>query len=91
MKITVYAHNDNQQILLTAERIANKSVRTIINWDGMKVTERKADKITMECPAKAMQAQFIFDQFRRRMYRVNEWAMDDGTLYDYDWNLEWEQ
>lgn len=89
MTITVYAYNNNQQILLTAERIANKSVRAMINWEGMKVTERKADRITLECPARALQALRILKQFRRRMYRINEWAKDDGTLYDYGWNLEW--
>lgn len=87
MTVTFYAYNLNQDMILTAEHLLNKSVRFFINCDGVKVKERAKTHITWAVPTMQTVAIRIMKQFQARLYRVHEWNKDDGDIYDYEWTL----
>lgn len=87
MTVTFYAYNLNQEMILTAEHLLNKSVRFFINWEGVKVKEHTKAHITWTVPTTQIIAVRIMRQFQARLYRVHEWNKDEVGIYDYEWTL----
>lgn len=86
MTIVFYSYHEHdyksENMLRTAERLFNKTIREWYNLDGARCKYSKG-MVIMTVEIKPEHAWPIKDDFNRRLMRIHEW--NTSECYEFEW------